>query len=95
MVIGDKFGRINKLERHDFFNQAQQELSIYRHSIGQYQSSIAFDYYLSNINKGNDPKKPIESIDHNKIEFKNLTIENYVQDTILLPINKVFQKTSS
>lgn len=52
MVIGDKFSRINQLERQDFFNQAQQELSIYRHSMGQYQSNITFEYYLSNINKG-------------------------------------------
>lgn len=90
MVIGDKFTKINQLESQDFFNMAQQELSIYKHSMGQYQSNITFDYYLSNINKGKLPTKKIDRLDHNKIEFRNLTIENYVQETILLPIKHVF-----
>ena len=62
--------------------------------MGQYQSNITFEYYLNNFNKSKEPIKRVDRMDHNKIEFRNLTIENYVQDTILLPINRVFQKTS-
>jgi hypothetical protein len=62
--------------------------------MGQYQSDVTFDYYLSNINRGKKPTQPMYRMDHNKIEFSDLTIENYVQETILLPINQVFQQTS-
>jgi len=93
-VIGDNFAKINQLENQDFFNMAQQELSIYKHSMGQYQSPIAFDYYLRNLEMAKMQSQKVDRLEHNKIEFKNLTIEGYVQESILLPIRQVFQKTS-
>ena len=65
---------------------AQQELSIYKHSMGQYQSPIAFDYYLRNLEMAKMQSQKVDRLEHNKIEFKNLTIEGYVQESILLPI---------
>lgn len=68
--------------------------------MGQYQSKDAFDYYLSQRGSQELPNskprapKAIDHHDHNKIEFKNLTIEGYVYEAVLLPIQQVFQKTS-
>ena len=50
----------------------------------QYQCQKAFDYYLSNEN----------AREYSQILFKDLTIENYIFDTVLTPVMQVFRRTS-
>jgi|TARA_B110000285_G_C15045765_1_gene574219 hypothetical protein len=46
LVIGDAGKIINDLQNQHFFNFAKQELNVYQHSMKQYQSDNAFEYYL-------------------------------------------------
>ena len=84
LVIGQGLQKIKKLEANHFFNFAQQELAIYSSSMRQYQCEPAFEYYLSN--EGGK--------DYSKILFKELTIENYIRETVLTPVMQVFRQTS-
>ena len=91
LVIGDGCEKIATLEKQHFFNFAQQELQIYRNSMNQYQSRNAFEYYLEDKE---DSKGTSKGKSHNQIVFRKLTIENYVYETIMLPIQEIFAQTS-
>ena len=52
-----------------------------------YQAPHAFEFYCDH--------KDEEKLDHQKVEFKNLTIENFIKDTILNPLQDIFRKTSN
>lgn len=41
-----------------------------------------------------EEKDENKNLDHQKVEFKNLTIESFVKDTILNPLQDIFKKTS-
>lgn len=86
LVIGDGFNRINRLEAKHYFNTAEQELQVYRTAMSQYQSDGAFNYYLNE-----EDSKPR---DHKKIEFRDVTVEGFVAETILHPIHEIFRRTS-
>jgi hypothetical protein len=58
----------------------------------QYQSDNAFAYYLEE-NRQQMKENEIQG-NHNKIVFEKLTIENYVYETMLLPIQEIFGQTS-
>ena len=75
-----------------FFNFAKQELNVYQHSMKQYQSDKAFEYYLEENRQ--ELKENEIALNHSKIVFEKLTIENYVYETMLLPIQEIFGQTS-
>lgn len=83
LVIGQGLQKIKKLEANHFFNFAQQELAIYSSSMQQYQCNPAFEYYLGT-----------KVQEYSKILFKDLTIENYIFETVLTPVMQVFRQTS-
>ena len=91
MFIGNSEQKINDLSKQHFFNFSQQELSLFQKSMTQYQCSEVFEYYLKDDIK-NDKK--IKPEDQGKIQFKNLTVESYIKDTILEPISQIFSNTS-
>lgn len=59
--------------------------------MNQYQSTNTFEYYLEDKKDDNGPSK---GSNHNQIVFRKLTIENYVYETIMLPIQEIFAQTS-
>ena len=92
LVIGDAGKIINDLQNQHFFNFAKQELNVYQHSMKQYQSDNAFEYYLEENRQ--QLKENQIALNHSKIVFEKLTIENYVYETMLLPIQEIFGQTS-
>ena len=85
-MIGDGFNRINRLEAKHYFNTAEQELQVYRTAMSQYQSDGAFNYYLN--------EEDSKARDHKKIEFRDVTVEGFVAESILHPIHEIFRRTS-
>lgn len=59
--------------------------------MNQYQSTNAFEYYLGENKEEHGASK---GSNHNQIVFRKLTIENYVYETIMLPIQEIFAQTS-
>lgn len=86
LVIGDGFNRISRLEAKHYFNTAEQELQVYRTAMSQYQADGTFDYYLN--------EQDTKARDHKKIEFRDVTVEGFVAETILHPIHEIFRRTS-
>jgi len=83
-VIGNNGAKIDFLDKQSFFNYCQQELQVYSNSMHDYQSAPAFKYYLERQNEN----------DQGKVEFSNLSIESFVYDSILVPVQQVFKQTS-
>lgn len=59
---------------------------MYDQSFRQYQAETAYQYYLRDSEQ--------RSLLNHMIKFKNFTIESFVLDSVLAPIQDIFMMTS-
>lgn len=77
---------MDKIHREELFRYGKQELQVYDEAFRQYQSRAAYDYYMHDAET--------KQLNSQLVKFKKLTVESFVLDAVLMPVQDIFKHTS-